>query len=258
MKRKSRFVVFILSLVPGLSHLYLGLNKRAFIYLMCFLGICIGGGSISELAMGQYEFMVPLTFFAAALVWCSAFAEAMHLAGHMPLVSNEEESLEEKVQPYLFISNRKLIALAFSVIPGAGHMFLGLLKPGVQLMAGFFLFLGLGSWLDLGLLGLLATLVWFYSLFDIYHLLEEEEEYNLEGFDLSDWVSSHPHWIGWGLITLGLLVVLQRLLMPVLDQLLSQTVISFMQSGFVAFVMIAGGIKLLAGSRVDDKGEEEA
>lgn len=257
MKRKSRLVVFILALVPGLSHLYLGLNKRALIYFICFLGICVGGGSISEASGGQYELAAPLTFFAAALVWCLAFVEALHLAGRMPLIGNEEESLEEKALPHLFVSDRKLMALAFSILPGAGHMFLGLLKPGAQLMGAFFLFLGVGAWLDLGLIALVAALVWFYSLFDIYHLLEEEEELRLEGFSFSDWLSSHPRWIGWGLIVLGILVAVQRLLMPVLGHLLSEAMISGLQSGFIALILIAGGIKLLVGRRIEDKGEEQ-
>ena len=77
-----------------------------------------------------------------------ALAEAMGLA-----VRNRSDNLgtpdsyqglEEACCCSAIADNR----LALACIPGAGHMFLGLIKQGAQLMAGFFLILVLADWLN--------------------------------------------------------------------------------------------------------------
>lgn len=249
MKRKSKFLVFILSPIPGLSHLYLGWQQRALVYFMAFLGICVGGVAIEAGSMGAGGIMSPLIFFAAAIVWFSALAEALRLAGIMNSASGLPEAVDREGQDAFFISNRKLMALSFSVIPGAGHMFLGLFKEGAGIMAAFFFVVMAGGWLNFSLLDFLAPVIWFYSLFDIYHKLEEEEELELEGFNLVDWFSTHPQWVGWGLIILGSLVILKRLLVP-FAHWLNPNISSFINNSFIALLLIAGGIKLLLGSKV--------
>jgi hypothetical protein len=149
-----------------------------------------------------------------------------------------------------------MIAVAFSAIPGAGHMYLGLLKQGAQLMAAFFLVLVVTGWLQLGLLVFLLPVMWFYSLFDVYHLLEEEDELKAEASLLFDWFSTHPAWVGWGLVILGLLVVLQRIVSPVLEPILTPELKNYLETGLVAVILIAGGVKLLMGNKTGS-GEEE-
>lgn len=59
----------------------------------------------------------------------------------------------------------------FSLIPGAGHMYLGLMKRGFQLMIAFFGLIIIPNVIDfLGILNLLTIVVWFYSVFDAYHI----------------------------------------------------------------------------------------
>lgn len=216
---------------------------------------------MSNLGYQIGNFVGPLAFFAIALVWFIALAEALHLAGRDPVYGEQGEPLDLDTtgsNGILFISNRKMISLAFSTIPGAGHMFLGLLKPGAQLMIVFFLLLFLSDWLHLSLLTFIVPVIWFYSIFDIYHLLEDDAEVPLDASTFFDWFSTHPNWVGWALIILGLLALLQRMVGPVLEPLLTPDIRSYIETVFVSLLLIGGGIKLLVGSkaREDQKSEE--
>ncbi|MDD2621250.1 MAG: hypothetical protein PHC92_11355 [Syntrophomonadaceae bacterium] len=260
MKKKSKFLVFILSLLPGLSHLYLGWTRRALVFFSVFLGLFVGAVTMGNINYQTSNMLGPLIFFVIALLWFVALAEAMNLANRNiePGVNNEDSILNAEEKGLLFISDRKLIALAFSSIPGAGHMYLGLIKQGAQLMAGFFFMLLLSGWLNLSLLEFVIPVIWFYSVFDIYHLLEDEEEVQLESSTIFDWFSTHPGWLGWGLITLGLLVIVQRIASPALAHLFSDTMRSYIETTFVALILIGGGIKLLLGNKVEDQKKEAA
>ena len=70
----------------------------------------------------------------------------------------------------------------WSLVPGAGEMYLGFFKQGVSLMAAFFILLGISGFLQLGFLTFLAPIVWFYSFFHTNNLnsLPDEEFYALE------------------------------------------------------------------------------
>ena len=258
MKKKSKFLVFILSPIPGLSHLYLGWSQRALTFFIIFLGLCAGGIILVTMGFGMGEMVAAITFFALALIWFMALTEALSLVGQeRPSGADENEVIEgsQGNQGIFTFSSRKMIAIAFSVIPGAGHMYLGLLKQGAQLMASFFLIVLVSNWLQIGLLAFIVPVIWFYSMFDVYHLLEEEE-LRLDASILYDWFSNHPSWVGWGLIILGLLIIMQRIVSPLLVTLLTPDLRNYIETSLVALILIVGGIKLLLGSKTKDKGEE--
>ena len=261
MKKKSKFLVFILSPFPGLSHLYLGWTRRALVFFGVFVGLCAGAITMGNIGYQTSNMIGPLIVFVILLLWFIALAEALSLAERNTQLGtdgDETRLLDTEEKGLLFISDRKLIALAFSAIPGAGHMYLGLIKQGAQLMAGFFLILLLSNWLHLNILAFVIPVIWFYSVFDIYHLLEDEEEVQLESSTLFDWFSTHPSWLGWGLITLGLLVIVQRIASPALAYLLSESIRNYIETAFIALILIGGGIKLLLGSKVEENKGREA
>jgi len=255
--RKSKFLVLLLSPLPGLSHLYLGWNRRAMVFFAVFLGLCFSGITIVNMShhYSLSSTFGPLMFFVIALVWFLALAEAMGLAGQGTDpdslgTPDSYQSLEER--GLLLLSDRKIIALALATIPGAGHMFLGLIKQGAQLMAGFFLILVLADWLNVSVLSFLLPVLWFYSVFDIYHLLEDERELHLDSSSLFDWFSNHPGAVGWGLIALGVIVLLQRIATPLLGMFIGPSLQAYLGTSLVALILIAGGIKLLMGSKVEE------
>ncbi|MBU3092928.1 hypothetical protein K2F40_13435 [Clostridium sp. CM028] len=60
----------------------------------------------------------------------------------------------------------KFLTFSFSMLPGAGHMYMGFMKMGLSLMAAFFFLIFLSSWLSIGPLLFVLPLIWFYSFFD--------------------------------------------------------------------------------------------
>ncbi|MBU3143748.1 hypothetical protein [Clostridium sp. CF012] len=60
----------------------------------------------------------------------------------------------------------KFLTFCFSMLPGAGHMYMGFMKMGLSLMAAFFFLIFLSSWLSIGPLLFVLPLIWFYSFFD--------------------------------------------------------------------------------------------
>jgi len=253
---KSKFVVFILSVIPGLSHLYLGITDRALTFFILFMGVCIGGTTINSLFSG-FNLLGPFLFMGLVIVWFIALADAFALIDNRRLSMLGENDNINTDRGIAALNNRKIIAITLSMIPGAGHMYLGLIKQGAQLMTAFFLVTFVTDWLHLNLLMFLLPVLWFYSLFDAYHLLEEETDgLQPDESPLFDWFTSHPAWMGWGLIILGGLVIVQRVVAPIMVTMLSADTLNFVETAVVALILIAGGIFMLAGNKDAKKMEE--
>lgn len=70
----------------------------------------------------------------------------------------------------------RFLTFIFSMLPGAGHMYMGFMKIGVSFMSVFFFLIFLSSWLDIGPLLFIAPLIWFYSFFDCMNKASANEE----------------------------------------------------------------------------------
>jgi len=257
-KKKSKFLVVLLSPVPGLSHLYLGKSQRAFMFFAMFMGLIMAAVMGSQLLPMNNGFMSGLAVLAMGLLWFLAMAEALSVASRSAEKAEDHDCDDSTIgaDPHL-ISSRKLIAVGLSIFPGAGHMYLGLLRQGAQIMAAFFLALCLVSFLDLRVLIFVLPVIWFYSLFDVCHLLDEESDgMRPDTSMVFDWFTDHPHWLGWGLIILGILVIVQKVLSPALGYMLSPMVKNYIETCLVALLLIGGGIKLLTGSKSDTNDED--
>jgi len=253
---KSKFIAFILSAIPGLSHLYLGITDRALTFFILFMGVCVGGFTLGSIYSG-FNMLGPLLFMGIVVVWFVALVDAFAMIDNQRLSGLGENDNTNPNRGIVALNNRKIIAIALSTIPGAGHMYLGLLKQGAQLMTAFFLVMFVTDWLQMSLLAFILPVLWFYSLFDAYHLLEEETDgLQPDESPLFDWFKSHPAWIGWGLIILGGLVIVQRVVAPIMITLLSAQTRNFVETAFVALILIAGGIFMLAGNKTAKKMEE--
>lgn len=70
----------------------------------------------------------------------------------------------------------------FSLIPGAGEMYMGFLKQGASLMGAFILLIMLASELGISTLVFAIPVVWFYSFFHVHCLrkMSDEEFYAME------------------------------------------------------------------------------
>ena len=74
------------------------------------------------------------------------------------------------------------LTFCFSLLPGAGQMYMGFMKRGVSLMSAFFLLIFLSSWLNLGPLMFAMPIIWFFAFFDTHNLraMPDDEFYAME------------------------------------------------------------------------------
>lgn len=249
MKEKSKFIAFILSFLPGLSHVYVGYKERALIFFGLLFGAIVSVAGVSFLARDDAYFILLL--FIYPLLWFISMVDAVSLTDNQRAeqVNNPDKS------SWFNLRNKKLITVALSMVPGAGHMYLGLQNRGLALMTMFFFSAFLMGWLRMTVFVFLLPVIWFYSLFDAFHLVENNElpqgnnqlpgenswGFNYHELQSFSWFQKHPQWIGWGLIIMGCFVVFERIISP----LLSWQLRGYLQTGIVALLLIGGGIKLL-------------
>ncbi|PKM79993.1 MAG: hypothetical protein CVU89_15800 [Firmicutes bacterium HGW-Firmicutes-14] len=106
-------------------------------------------------------------------------------------------------------------AFVMSLIPGVGYMYLGLMNRGLQTMVLFFGSIFVTSFIGFEeLMALIAPVVVFYSIFDTQQLVKSiNEGGQVEDklfFDIRS-IPFNQSWIGYGLIVIGLLALLQNL-----------------------------------------------
>lgn len=77
---------------------------------------------------------------------------------------------------------RGLWVFIFSLIPGAGEMYMGFRKQGISIMLLFWGIIALASGLNMGWFLMFLPIIWFYSFFNVHNLksLTPEEFYSLE------------------------------------------------------------------------------
>ncbi len=247
---KSKFIGFILSFIPGLAHLYIGLRERGLI----FLGM-LGAGILATIFLEFITYstsqIIILFMFGYALLWLIAildlfsswrlaerrFYENMTTGSHEKNYINKDE----------IISSKKSIAMALSIVPGAGHMYIGYQKKGLLLMGLFFFSIFFMGWLGISLLLFLLPLIWFYSFFDAMHIAEGFKSDNKEKeIELPD---IKHEWIGYGLIGIGIVIILERILYPLIPYELRR----YIQTSIVSLVFIVMGLALLKSNKKESK-----
>jgi putative Mn2+ efflux pump MntP len=74
------------------------------------------------------------------------------------------------------------LTFCFSLLPGAGEMYLGLMKQGLSIMSVFFFVVSLSAWLEVGVLLFILPVIWFYSFFHVHNLrsLPDHEFYAIQ------------------------------------------------------------------------------
>lgn len=252
MKQKSKFKTFILSFVPGLSHFYLGFADRGTIFLLIFGMICLG--SLVLYTISNSDIFVLFIVVGVPIIWLVALIDAFSILNEMRYGDSTQIELKYNSEEAK-ISNRKIITLALSIIPGAGHMYLGYQKKGLAFMAIFFFTIFFMGWLNLSFLLFLLPLIWFYSFFDAFHTFNGSK---VEDFDIANvFPSISNRHIGIGLIVIGIVIALRNFLMPILEELLynifSYSVINrienYIQTIIASLIFIILGIRLLRGKK---------
>ncbi|CAM3284601.1 MULTISPECIES: multi-tm2 domain protein [Saccharibacillus] len=249
----QRFCTVILSFVPGLGHLYMGLVQRGVSFLAAFFGLTTALVFLS-IFTGEETFLMFLGVLP--IIWIYGMFDAVQLAGR--------KSRGEQLRDFSLIERwdmgrdgsgkSRTMGLLLAIVPGAAHMYLGLMKRGAQLMILFF-----GSIYILDVLGLsiflfLVPLIWFYAFFDALQQVGRYGREPLVDKPLLDNFEANRGWLGVLLVALGLYYVLKTLVMPFIDLYLPtlgflHQLEPYIRNAVVALLLIGGGFKLMKTGR---------
>ncbi len=261
----ERFYTILLSFIPGLGHFQLGLMNRGLTFLIGFFGLGTMVLFISAFT-NQGEFMVFIGILPVLWVYSMFDANqqvSKKLRGEELIDKTILEDFEETRREQGRKS--KTLATVLSIFPGAGHMYLGLQKRGLQLMAAFLLGIYILDILRLSLFLFLIPIIWFYSFFDALQKVSMQGEEELEDTPVISYFVNHQKWFGIGMLALGLYYLVANVIIPALAPALKTNLgidieswyYNYFQVSVISILLIGGGLKLLFGSK-SRKGSRDA
>ncbi|MFD1020773.1 hypothetical protein [Thalassobacillus hwangdonensis] len=255
-QQHERFYTILLSFIPGVGHFHLGLNQRGLTFLAGFVGIGTMIFFVSIIT-NQGGFLVFL--LALPIIWIYSLFDAIQSLNRM----EQGEEVKDRTIMDDFEMHRQsgkkntMIATILSMFPGAGHLYLGLQKRGVQLMIGFLLSIYILDVLRLSLFLFLIPVIWFFSFFDALQQVSRVNEGTAEDIPVVKHLFNHRGWIGIGLFFFGAYYLLGELILPLFANQLQYYFPAeigfyyerYLQIGVVSLVMIGLGLKLMISSR---------
>ena len=274
MKKKSKFLTFMLSFVPGLGHIYLGFAARGALFFSAAAGVGIFMGIFDGLIWNQ-GVNPDVIAFAIPIIWLVSIVDSMMIADRINnyvLTPQNSEGIEKVLPNYgeLTKQNKKLISMFLSIIPGAGHLYLGLQRQGIELMAGFFLAFYITDWLRISIFMIFVPIIWFYSMFDVMHKVSGDRPMQDQEMPISKWFKGEESIIGensifrnkhkvigYTLVIFGALLIFNRLLYPLIESFIDYRIRGNIQTGIVAILLMAGGVKLILGSKQSEGNKKE-
>ncbi|MFJ7738821.1 DUF6677 family protein [Lysinibacillus sp. NPDC097287] len=253
----ERFYTILLSFIPGLGHFQLGLMNRGLTFLIGFFGLGTMVLFISVFT-DQIAFMVFIGILP--VLWVYNMFDAIQqvskkLRGEelidKTILEDFEETRREKGK------KSKTLATLLSIFPGAGHMYLGLQKRGLQLMAAFLLGIYILDILRLSLFLFLIPIIWFYSFFDALQKVSMHGEEELDDIPMISYFVNHQKWLGISMLTLGLYYLVANVIIPALAPTLKLNLgidieywyYNYFQVSVICILLIGGGLRLLFGSK---------
>lgn len=149
------------------------------------------------------------------------------------------------------------LTFLFSLLPGAGHMYLGLMRRGLEIIAVFFasIFI-ISDTLQLAEIGIpLSIIIFFYSLFDAQHLnksIRRGEEVTDSNFLKLPGFTLNGYHMGIGAIILGIIFLLDRL-RGYIAQFISPVSYSIIERSITPLLIIALGLYLVKSADKSEK-----
>ncbi|WP_280771658.1 hypothetical protein [Salipaludibacillus daqingensis] len=252
----ERFFTIVLSFIPGVGHFQLGLMNRGFTFLTAFIGAGIMIVFIS-FAMRQDAFLLFMAFLP--VVWVYSFFDAVHHLNKKQRgeILEDRSILDDMESRRADGQKSKVIATLLAIFPGAGHLYLGYQKRGIQLMAAFLLSIYVLDLLRLSVFVFLIPIIWFYSFFDGLQKASRQGEEEIDDQPVIPYLVNHQRWVGIGFILLGVYFILDRVFIPAIAPQIAEFIqmefsmwyYDYFQIILVSIILIAGGIKLLSGSK---------
>lgn len=252
----DRYFTIFLSFFPGLGHFQLGLMQRGLALLALFFGLGIVTVFMAAVT-NQDDFLVFLG--GLPIIWLYGLFDCVQQInrkqrGETLVDRTIFEDFQEGREPG---KKNKTIAMMLSMFPGAGHMYIGLQKRGLQLMAAFLFSVYFMDALRLSLFLFLIPILWFFSFFDALQQISKLGREPLTDAPIVDWLVHRQRWIGIGLLALGLYYLLDQVLLHTLDLWLPRELRTrvlnwyhnYFQTFIISVLLIGGGLRLLWGGR---------
>ena len=166
-------------------------------------------------------------------------------------------------------------AFWFSLLPGAGEMYMGFMKQGVSIMGVFWLLIFLAAILNMGPVLFILPILWCYSFFNVHNIrgmpdeefyaLEDDYAFHLDKFlPLERWSRRQNTIAAAVLIFLGASMLWQYMV-GYLEWLLPSPLYWMLMDDvpqmIIGVFLICGGLMLIRGKKreldqIEDKGQE--
>ncbi|MBC8079924.1 MAG: hypothetical protein H7X86_06240 [Gorillibacterium sp.] len=258
-QQNDRFNTILLSIIPGLGHFHLGLMQRGLTFLVSFFGFftLVTFVTFTTRVEGFFIFLLALP-----VIWLYCMFDAVQLVNRRERGEQlEDRSLFEDLERSREEGKKsRTIATVLAIFPGAGHMYLGLQRRGLQLMAAFLFSIYIMDTLHLSLFLFLIPLIWFYSLFDALQNISKYDREPLQDTPIVNWLMNHQKWVGFALLGLGCYFLFERVGRVILEQYFpNNQVYLWLHNNFstmvISFLLIFGGIRLLIGDKSKNGGK---
>ncbi|HBA69160.1 MAG TPA: hypothetical protein DCZ40_07365 [Lachnospiraceae bacterium] len=158
------------------------------------------------------------------------------------------------------------LTFCFSLLPGAGEMYLGFMKMGISLMGMFLGVVAVSICLNIGVVMLFDVVLWFYSFFHVHNLagLNDEEFLNVEDdflfhldvlLDMGKEKEKYRNVIAVVLIAAGILILwngLKSAFMPWIPDFIFKILSRFENTVpriLIGIGIIMGGIHMIKGKK---------
>jgi len=159
------------------------------------------------------------------------------------------------------------LTFIFSLLPGAGHMYMGFMKTGLSFMAMFFFIIFLGNFFGAGSFLVIEPLVWFYAFFDCMNkaslndeeflLIEDKYLFSMDKIlELNEGlIKKNKIVIGCTVLIFGIYLlwnsILQRLwgVIPEVKYYFFVNITKAVPQAIISIIIIIIGIKLIIGKK---------
>ncbi len=163
------------------------------------------------------------------------------------------------------------LTFCFSLVPGAGEMYMGFMKQGLSIMALFWGIIFIASYMNIGPVLLILPILWCYSFFNVHNLrgMSEEEFYSVEDdflfhidrmIEMKKWSKKQNNILAGILIVIGG-TVLWNNFMDYLQWLipgwLYWSIMEDIPQIIIALILIGIGVTMIRGKKAALDKEEE-
>ncbi|WP_262678412.1 hypothetical protein [Paenibacillus sp. J5C2022] len=252
-EQEEKTRVIMLSIIPGVGHMSLGLMQRGITFLISFVGLL---SIILFLSVVMGSGAVLIFLLALPVIWAYSIFDVISLVNAKQRGEVlEDRSLFVQVEKHMSGQKNRALAIALAVFPGAGHLYLGLQKRGLQLMGGFLLAMFMMDSLRLSLFLFLLPLFWCFAFFDAVQMTARYERQELQDEPILSQLVPYQRWFGVLLILSGVYYLFDRIAAELITQYFHQFQNEYYRFKYMlptvitAFIIIVVGLRLAFGGK---------